>query len=102
MKKLDQIVTNNIKNKNQCDEKTEHDPIFDNEFSLSSGFKYHLPVVIVSLRGCKKHRATLISGITCMWDSGAIGSMINTLFRKIGAQFPKTIQKPKCWTFRKK
>ena len=42
---------------------------FDNTFSLSSGTKDPLPVATVSFRGGKKHRATIISRITCLWDS---------------------------------
>ena len=39
MNKLDHVVTNAIKNKNQCDNAIEYDLRFDNTFSLSSGNK---------------------------------------------------------------
>ena len=76
MNNSDYIVTSNVKNKNQCDGTIEYDPEIDNKFSLSSGNKDHLKVVTVSLRGGKKHRATIISILICMWDNGANGSKI--------------------------
>ena len=36
MNNLDHVVTNNTKNKNQCDDAIEYNPKFDNKFSLSS------------------------------------------------------------------
>ena len=63
-------MTSNTNNKNQCDDTIEYDPKFDDKFSLSSGTnKYHLPVVTFRLIGGKKHRATIISGLTVLWDS---------------------------------
>ena len=50
------------KNKNQHNDAIENDPEFDYIFSLSSGTKYPLPVVTVSLVGGKKQRATMVSG----------------------------------------
>ena len=71
MKNLDHLVTNNINNKDQCNEAIGYEPNFDNKFSLSSGTKDPLAVVTVSLRGGKKHRATIIDVLKCLWDSGA-------------------------------
>ena len=76
MKKLDHVVTNNIKNKNQCDDTIEYEPIFDNKFGLSSVTKDPLPVVTVSLKVVNKHRANIISGLTYLWDSRATDSLI--------------------------
>ena len=55
----------------------EYDPKFDNKFSLSSRTKDSLPVVTVSLRGGKKQMATMITGLTCLWDSRYTKGMIN-------------------------
>ena len=33
MNKLDHVVTNNIKNKDQCNEAIEYEPKFDSKFS---------------------------------------------------------------------
>ena len=35
-----------------------------------------LPVVAVNLRGGKKNRTTIISGLTCLWDRGATNCTI--------------------------
>ena len=66
MYKLDHVVTNNINIKYQCNDAIGYDLKFDNKFSLSSGTKDPLPVVTVSLRGGKKHRATIIYDLTCL------------------------------------
>ena len=66
MKKLYDIVTNNINNKDQCNDVIEYDPKCDNTFSLSSGTKDPLPVVTVSLQGGKKNIAATIYGLTCL------------------------------------
>ena len=76
MIKLDREVTNNIKNKDQCNDSIEYEPKFDNKFSLSSGTKDPLPVVTFSLRGGKKHRANIIAGLTSLWDSRVTDIMI--------------------------
>ena len=74
---MDYVVPNNIKtNNNQRNEAIKNYPKFDNIFSLSIGIKYSLPVVNVNLRGGKKQRENIISGLTCLWDSGATYSMI--------------------------
>ena len=69
MRKLHHIVSNNIKNVNQCNDAIEYDTKFDNKFSLSSGTKDTLPVVIISLEGGKKLGAAIIYGLTCLWDN---------------------------------
>ena len=70
-------MTDNInKDKNQQNDVIEYEPNLDSTFSLCSGNKETIPVVTVSLRGGKKKRATIISGQTCLWDSGATNRMI--------------------------
>ena len=54
----------------------EYDPKFDNKFSLSRGNKEPLPVVTISLRGGKKERADMVSGLTLLQDSLATNSTI--------------------------
>ena len=68
MKKLDRVVTNNIKNKYQCNDAIEYDPKF--------GSKNPLPVVTVSFLGDKKQRMDTISILTCLWDSRATDIII--------------------------
>ena len=75
-KSFDPAVTSNVINNNQCDDAMEYDPKFDYTFSLSSGTKEPLPVVTVSLGVGKKHRATIISGLKCLWDNRATNIMI--------------------------
>ena len=50
MKKLDHVVINNIKNKNQCDDAIEYDPTFDHKLVLSSGTTDPFLVVTESLQ----------------------------------------------------
>ena len=70
-------MTNNInKYKYKYNYAIKNKPKFDSSFILSSGTRDPLPVVTVNLRGCKKHRATTVSGLTCLWDSGATDGMI--------------------------
>ena len=66
-------MTNNIKDYNdQNNEAIDNELTLDNSsFILSSDTSDHLPVVTVSLRGGKKHRATIVDGLTCFWDIGA-------------------------------
>ena len=68
----------NIKDYNyQYNDAIDNEPTLDNSsFNLSRGTRYPLTVVTVSLQGGKKHRATVVAGITCLWDSGATKSMI--------------------------
>ena len=82
MNKLDNVVKNNINNKGQFNYAIEYEPKFDIKFSWSSGTKDPLTVVTVSLWGGKKHRATIITSLPCLWDSGATGSMIKTQHTK--------------------
>ena len=71
-------MNNNIRiNKYQRNDAIENEPKFDNSFSLSSGTKDLLTVVTASLQVGKKHRATTVAGLTCLWDSGANNSVIN-------------------------
>ena len=74
---LDKVVTDHInKDKDQHNEAIENDPKFDCSFNLSITTKYPLLVVSVSLLGGKKHGATTVNGLTCLWDSGATNIMI--------------------------
>ena len=75
---LSHVVTENLKNcKDQNNEAINSDPKFDNSsFTLSSGTSDPLPGVTVSLHGGNKHRATIVAGLTCLWDSRATNSMI--------------------------
>ena len=41
-----------------------------------------MPVVTFSLQGGKKHRSTIIYGLTCLWDSRATYSMIKICHTK--------------------
>ena len=76
--KLYHLVTYNLNNYNdQSNEAIDNEPTFGNSsFNLSSGASDPLPVVTVSLRGGKKHGATVVSGLTCLWYSEATDSMI--------------------------
>ena len=62
---LDQVVTDNLKNnKDQIHKSINSEPACNtSNFNLSSGTSNPLPVVTVSLRGGKKHRATTDAGI---------------------------------------
>ena len=58
-------MTDNIKkNKDQHNDAIENEPKFDSNLNLSSGTKYPLPVVTVSLRGGKKHISMIVAGLT--------------------------------------
>ena len=78
MNRLDHVATSNLKkNKDQSNEAINNEPTFDtNSFNLSGGTSDPLPLVTVSPKGGKKHRATTISGRTCLWDSGATNRTI--------------------------
>ena len=82
MKKLDTALNNGINNKDQCNDAIEYEPKFDNKFSLSSGTKDTLSVVTTILRGVNKHGATIIYGLTCLWDSRATERIIKKLHTK--------------------
>ena len=77
MNTLDHVVTNNIKIKDQCNDSIAYDPNFGNKFGLSSNSNMDtLPLVTVTLRGGNKNRVDRISGLTCLWYSGATDSII--------------------------
>ena len=78
MNRLDHLVTDNLNNyKDQSNEVINSELTFDtSDFNSSSGNSNPLPVVTVSLRGVKKHRATAVASLTCLWDSRATDSMI--------------------------
>ena len=82
MNKLDHVVTNNINNKYPCIDNIEYGPKFYGTFIFYSGNKDTLPVVTVRLRGGKKHRATIIYCLKCLWGSGATDSMIKSQHAK--------------------
>ena len=75
---MDHVVTGNINtNKYQHNDAINNEPTFDtNSVNLSSGTKDPLPVVTASLQGGKKHMATNVAGLICVWDSVATNSMI--------------------------
>ena len=64
--KLCHVVTKNIKDYNyQYNDAIDNELTLDNSsFNLSSDNRDTLPVVTVSLRGGKKHRETVVAGIT--------------------------------------
>ena len=67
--KLYHVVSNNINNKNQCDDAIEYETKFDSKFSLSSGpNRDPLSVVTVSLIRGNKHRATIFANLSYLWD----------------------------------
>ena len=78
MNKLDRVVTNNINtNKYQLYDAIYDKPTFDTSiFNSSSRTREPLPLLTVTLREYKKHRATTVAGITCLRDSGATNSII--------------------------
>ena len=58
-------------------ESINSEPTFDNSrFNLSRVTSDPLPVVTFSLLGGKKHRETIVAGLTYLWDSGDTDSMI--------------------------
>ena len=82
MNKLDHTVTSKIKDKYQCNDAIEYEPRFDNKISLSSGTKDPIQVVTVRLRGGKKHRSTIIYGLSCLWYSISTDMMIKSRHTK--------------------
>ena len=64
------------KNKNQHNDAIENNLKFDNIFILSRGTKDPLLLVTVCLRVGKKHIATVVASIICLWDSGATDNII--------------------------
>ena len=64
------VVTNNIKNKYQCNNAIDYETKFGNKLSLSSGSnRDNMKIVTVSLRGVNKNRANIIASLTCLYDS---------------------------------
>ena len=61
----------------QYNDAIDNDLTLDNSsFSLYSGTSDPLLLVTVSLQGGKKHIATIVSGLTCLWDSRATNIMM--------------------------
>ena len=78
MNVLYHVGTANLNNKYQFNDAIYYDPKIDNTFSLCSVVcMYPLPVVTVNLRGDKKNRAKIISGLACLWDIRSTGGIIN-------------------------
>ena len=77
-------MTENLnKYKDQSNKAIDNESTFDNSsFILSSGTSDLLPVVTVYLRGEKKNREAVVSGLTCLWDSEATDSMIKRRHNK--------------------
>ena len=76
-------MNDNINNKYQYNDSIDYDQKFENKFSSSSGPAMdYLPPVTVSLRGGNKSRATIISGIKCLWDSGSTNITMKSKFNK--------------------
>ena len=77
-------MTDNINNYNdQYNDVIDNETTLDNiSFNLSSGTRDLLTVVTVSLRGGKKHKSTVVAGLTCLWYSRATNSMIKILHTK--------------------
>ena len=67
MNRLYHILTNDMNDKDQFNGAIEYEPKFDDKIILSSGTKEPLSVVTFILRGGKKHRATIITSLTCLW-----------------------------------
>ena len=63
-------------NKNQRNDVIENEPKFDNTFNLSRGTKDPLLVVNFILWEGNKQRSSTVTGLTCLWGSGATNSMI--------------------------
>ena len=85
MNRLDHVVTESLNNyKDQSNESINSQTTFDTiNSNLSSGTSDPLSLVTVFIQRGKKHRATNISGLTCLWDSGDTNSMIKILHTKI-------------------
>ena len=81
---LDHVMTDDKStNKDQHNDAIDNEPTFDNNsFNLYRETKDPLPVVTFSLRGGKKHIPITVSGITCLWGSGATNIMIKIIHIK--------------------
>ena len=75
---MDHVVTDKLNNyKDHINESINSDPKFDaGSFNLSSGTSNPLPVLTVSLLRGKKSRETTVAGLTFLWYSGDINSML--------------------------
>ena len=64
--KFDHVVTNNTKNSNdQYNDAIDNElTLYNNSLNLFSGARDPLPVVTITLRGGKKHRANIVAGLT--------------------------------------
>ena len=75
-KKMDHIMSNNIKN-NQVNSVIDNEMNFDSSNSIDNNpIKDTLTIVNIGLRGGKNYIQTLNSVITCLWDSGSTSIMI--------------------------
>ena len=83
---LDKIINNDLKN-----EKLMYDIHNELKFSAQSD-NFKLPIPITTLRVCKgkKLRGIHVTGLTCLWDSGASDSMIKKLMI---INFEKSLEK---------
>ena len=83
MNKLYHVVTNNINNKNQCDDAIKYELDFDNKLILFSGTNGNLmQVVTVRLIVGKKHREMIIYSLPYLWDIGATTSTVKRQYNK--------------------
>ena len=81
---MDHEVTDNLKNyKYQSNKAINSEPAFNtSSFNFSRGTSDPLPIVIVYLQVGKKHRATYVAGLTCLWDSRDTNSTIKVKHAK--------------------
>ena len=84
MTKLDHVSKNNKKtNKDKLNDVIYNELTFDtSRFNSSRVTREPLPLVTVTLRGGRKHRATIVAGITFLWDNGSTNSMIKIKHNK--------------------
>ena len=91
---MDQVIITNT-NYNKLNDVIENELKFDSSNSLANNpIKYPLPIVTIRLRGGKKSRQTYKSGLTWLWENGAINSIIkikhiNTYIYKLPANKAK-------------
>ena len=86
---LDKIINNDLKNENLMYD--VHNKLkFSNQ---SNNFKLPTPVTTISVCKGKNLRGIHVSGLTCLWDSGASDSMIKKSYvRKLQEKFRKNKQ----------
>ena len=76
IKNLYHVVSTNI-NTNKVNDIIENELEFDSSNSLANNnVKYPLPIASKMLKGGKKSRQTLNSGLTLLWDSEATNRMV--------------------------